>query len=160
VLLLRRIKRLGMLSSADRRLLIRAYIWLGLIGLGLRVVGFQRLIVRMQRTAVAASSTVRPADALGQSRRYARWLHTAARFHPMRPRCLQCSLVLHRWLRQAGLPSELRVGVRKDGMELKAHAWVEPEGEVVNDWPESVAEFTPLAHPRAAPLGASVSGVW
>ncbi len=78
----------------------------------------------------------------------------------MRKQCLQRSLVLHRWLRQAGLSSELRVGVRKDGTELKAHAWIELEGQVVNDWPESVAQLTPLARPRAAQFGASVWGVW
>jgi hypothetical protein len=58
---------------------------------------------------------------------------------------LQRSLVLNYWLRREGLPSELRIGVRKDGDALKAHAWVELGRHVVNDPVAAVAAFTPLA---------------
>jgi len=53
-------------------------------------------------------------------------------------------LALHQWLREEGLPSELRIGVRKDDGELRAHAWVELGGLVVNDGAGAVAAFTPL----------------
>ena len=35
-----------------------------------------------------------------------------------RARCLHRSLTLHSWLRHQGFPSELRIGVIKDGAEL------------------------------------------
>jgi hypothetical protein len=51
-------------------------------------------------------------------------------------------------LRREGLPSQLRIGVRKADGALKAHAWVELCGSVVNDDPSAVAVFRPLATPR------------
>jgi hypothetical protein len=51
----------------------------------------------------------------------------------VRAQCLHRSLVLHRWLHGQGAPSVLRIGVRKEGAALKAHAWVELDGEVVYD---------------------------
>lgn len=61
-------------------------------------------------------------------------------------------MVLHRWLREQGLPSELRIGVRKDGGALIAHAWVELGAHVVNDSRAAVMPFTRL------PLGPGVAG--
>jgi len=55
---------------------------------------------------------------------------------------------LHHWLRGEGLPSELRIGVRKEHGALKAHAWVELGDHVVNDRPSAVEEFTVLSNAR------------
>jgi hypothetical protein len=76
----------------------------------------------------------------------------AARSHVVEARCLHQSLALHAWLRRERLPSELRIGVRKSYDELIAHAWIELGGQVVNDGPDRVAEFSPLATPGRARL--------
>lgn len=47
--------------------------------------------------------------------------------------CLPRSLTLWWLLRQRGIESELRIGVRKDGEVINAHAWVVCRGEVVGD---------------------------
>jgi hypothetical protein len=88
----------------------------------------------------------RPADAPARHRaaRYAWAIALAARHHVVRARCLHRALVLHRWLRREGLPSELRIGVRKVDGALLAHAWVELDGEAVGDQPAAVAAFAPL----------------
>jgi hypothetical protein len=88
-------------------------------------------------------------DDLRRARRYARHLDRASRHHLVRARCLHRSLVLHRWLRRQGLPSQLRIGVSKSAGAFAAHAWVEMDGLVVNDRALAVYAFTPLARQAA-----------
>jgi hypothetical protein len=131
------------LSHADRRLLVRAFLALGAVELGMRVQGFRRLVESAQRPAAPTPDAMGP-EPFRRAGAYARWLDVASRYHPVRARCLHRSLALHRWLLQDGLPSELRIGVRKEAGELKAHAWVELAGRVVNDQPSDIEMFTPL----------------
>lgn len=131
-------------KGMDVFLLGRAYVRLGLIDLNLRQHGFQAAIYKVESEALPRDGAVTPRD-LRRAYRYARRIDQAARFHLVRARCLHRSLALHGWLRGEGLPSMLRIGVTKDGTELKAHAWVELAGRVVNDQYSAVAVFTPLS---------------
>ncbi len=131
------------MAPADRRLFVQALFALGGIELRLRAWGFRRLAERADRVGLTSAGPVNAED-LAQAQRYARWIETASRVQLVRARCLHRSLVLHEWLRHRGLPSELRIGVRKENGELRAHAWVELGEQVVNDSPAVVAAFTPL----------------
>ncbi|MEZ4516170.1 MAG: lasso peptide biosynthesis B2 protein [Chloroflexota bacterium] len=60
-----------------------------------------------------------------------------ARRHPAyKATCLPQSLVLWHFLRQAGYPADLRIGVNKQDGGLIGHAWVELDGQVINDIPD------------------------
>jgi hypothetical protein len=83
-------------------------------------------------------------ESLRRARRYARWVDVAARHHIVGMHCLQRSLALHQWLRSNGLPSELRIGVRREGPALRAHAWVELGGYPLNEQPSALSLFTPI----------------
>ncbi len=132
-----------LLPAADRRLLAHAFAELLVVEVVLRVRGFRRLLETAQETMTSPREAIQPED-IARARRYADWLQIASRHHFVRGQCLHRSLVLHRWLRREGLPSELRIGVRKEGRELKAHAWVELGGQVVTDPPAAIAAFMPL----------------
>jgi hypothetical protein len=54
-------------------------------------------------------------------------------WYPKKAVCLQRSAVTTCLLRAQGLPARMTLGVRP--MPFMAHAWVEVEGAVVNDWP-------------------------
>ena len=149
MLAVHRLRRFLALPPADQGLLIRAFISLGVVDIALRLAGFQ-WVMRRARSVSQSSSPHVDAQALSRARRYAHWLSCASRNHIVRARCLHRSLVLHRWLRQENLPSILRIGVRKEGDDLKAHAWVELAGQPVNDPPSAVAPFTLLANPHRA----------
>lgn len=142
--LLHLIRRSLKLSAAERRQFLRAYVQLARFDLLLRLRGFRRLVAQCESRRANSSATVSHDD-LRRAQEYARWLETAARFHPVTARCLHRSLALHHWLRSEGFASALQIGVRKDGGELKAHAWVELGGGVVNEPRSAVAAFTPLA---------------
>lgn len=57
----------------------------------------------------------------------------AARYGPYRAKCLVRSLVLLRLMAQNGWRGELILGANLNSEEFGAHAWVQYQGEVVND---------------------------
>ncbi len=60
--------------------------------------------------------------------------------HHLRPMtCLPRALALQRMLAQRGIPSVLRIGVRKEAATFTAHAWVEVEGRALGE-PEAIEE--------------------
>jgi hypothetical protein len=72
----------------------------------------------------------------------------ANRFRGMRgwisikPSCLQDSLALHRWLARRRASADLVIGVKLD--PFAAHCWVQSDGIVLNDAPDTVRAFTPI----------------
>lgn len=81
--------------------------------------------------------------------RLARGVRRAAEHGLFRPRCLARSLALARLLERRGVPGVyVRVGVRREAGELRAHAWVEHRGRVIGDEPARVAAFAPLLDVR------------
>jgi len=60
--------------------------------------------------------------------------------------CLVRSLALERILEKRGIYSTVQIGVinQSDTAEFKAHAWVECNGEVINDSKETISRFTPI----------------
>jgi hypothetical protein len=67
------------------------------------------------------------------------------RHSPFRGNCLSRSLTLWWLLRQQGLEGTLRIGTRfKDG-QFQAHAWVEYDGQPLNEEPQVYYTFTVFA---------------
>jgi len=135
-----RVRRASTLDADDRRLLLAAYASLLLTDVALRTVGFRRLMARVPAAAERRVATAQ----YRRASRFAYWLEVASHRHFVRARCLHRSLALHFWLRRKGLPSHLRIGVRKAGRQLLAHAWVEMEGTIVNDEASGIAVFATL----------------
>ena len=66
----------------------------------------------------------------------------AGALYPGRALCLEQSLVLYYLLCRGGVPVELRLGVQPH--PFLAHAWVQYQGQPINDVPEHVKRFAPL----------------
>lgn len=60
-------------------------------------------------------------------------VHMACVWYPAKTLCLQRSAVTTWLMRIYGLPAVMKIGVRPT--PFQAHAWVEVDGSVVNDWP-------------------------
>jgi hypothetical protein len=120
-------------------LLMIALAWLVRTMVELRLFGF----ARVSRGAAPLGQADPKQLAVG--RRYARYLELVSRPRFMRAHCLQRSLALQRWLRARGWASELRIGVRRHEGTIKAHAWIEMDGFVINDDARSVRAFTALS---------------
>ena len=143
------------LPGPERLLLLQAAAMPPLMGLGLRCLGFRRWQAVLARFTPPARScrTHDPVQREGQVRRLAALVQTALRWTPASPTCLHRSLTLWWLLRCRGIDGELRIGVRKVGDRLVAHAWVEFQGVVLNDREDVTVVYTPFDR-AIEPLGA------
>ncbi len=122
-------------------LLARSFWWVTVAFVGLRVVGYSRCVralVRRLREPVRSYD----ADRLGE---LASSVDIASRNHVLTVTCLPRSMALLRLARAEGFPAEVRIGVdRPEESSIRAHAWVEVEGQVVGDRQDIGDEFARL----------------
>ncbi|HXL21999.1 MAG TPA: lasso peptide biosynthesis B2 protein [Candidatus Dormibacteraeota bacterium] len=62
-----------------------------------------------------------------------RMVKAAVRHGLGHPTCLEESLTLWWLLASQGIPSEVRIGIRKQAENFEAHAWVERDGIALNE---------------------------
>lgn len=124
------------LAWQDWRLLFEAGCLAIFIEIALRMLSFNDLLARLEvvdsRISTAPAS-LRPACDRAVDRTY--------RYLPLARTCLKESLVLLRLLRRRGVSAHLRLGVRKEGARLVAHAWIEHDGAPLERTDES---YVPL----------------
>lgn len=120
------------LTNRERLVMVESLLLLAACAAGLRAVGLRRMRARIR---VAGAGTL-------SAERLAVLFHAVARRFPAR--CLVRSLALCRLLARHGVASEVRIGVRRAGFELDAHAWVERDGVVLNDSARVSETFIPL----------------
>jgi hypothetical protein len=65
---------------------------------------------------------------------------------PWRANCLVQALAARRWLRRAGIASQIHLGVRKPTDDLDAHAWLTCGDRIITGG--DVAEYVPFAQDR------------
>lgn len=82
----------------------------------------------------------RNSDSLREAARVTRMVEAAARI--IGSTCLVRSLTLAWLLERRGIPSEVRIGVRRLAGGFEAHAWVEAAGTVLNDGADVVKRYT------------------
>lgn len=143
----RRLEKLRALAPWEWRLLAVLVLLLPTVGAALRLIGFNRTRVLLDRSSEPAQ---KPGARGGSSepndtaRRIARLVAIAASRGGYRANCLRQSLALWWLLKRRGIDTELRIGVRKQGNALQAHAWVEHEGTPVGQGPLGHAPFPEL----------------
>lgn len=93
-----------------------------------------------------------PESRLAEVRRLSLALSRAARFGLIRPACLVRAVALQSVLEARGLAgSRIRIGVRREGTEFAAHAWVDYHGVVLDDSPGRVGTYREITDARVAP---------
>ena len=118
-------------------MLLKALIALPLIRIGLRLFG----LARMQK--ILDGRHLRPYDESDFAQTAARMVAVAAHIVPAN--CLQRSLTLWWLLHRRGIASDLRIGVRRHGTQIAAHAWIELAGVVLNDRSDVARLYPPFA---------------
>ena len=134
-----RLRKILRLSYRDYVILGEAIVFAIPVELGLRCVGFDRLVKHLGKVHGA---WLLGAPAL-DGERAARLVEAVSRLYPFNPTCLKKSLVLFWMLRRRGFPAELRIGVRKPAGTLEAHAWIEHEGRVLFD-EDTARQYLPM----------------
>ena len=133
------------LPAREQKVLLASLVLLPFFWLGLRLAGLQRFQVWLDSFPIARCAPLSQAEAaaLGVA------VNRAANHVLGLATCLTRSLLLRWLLRRYGTPSDLRIGVRFEQGKLAAHAWVEIDGNPVNDRPEVVACFAAFDQPVA-----------
>jgi hypothetical protein len=119
--------------------LIRAALRLLAIDFRLRLRGFAAVESSFDRRSVrpggGGESSIEP---------WVRAVDVAARHHLYPMLCVPRALALRSLLAEEGIVTELRIGVRKEGDRLVAHAWVEHRGVPIGESSAVAEKFAPL----------------
>lgn len=126
-----RLRKLDALSWAERWLLARVFVLLGVAWLALRIVPFRRLAGHLGPFQVETPVEA-PPEHLAEARRIGRAIARVSPHTPWRSNCFPQALVAKFWLRRRGIPSTLYLGVllTKAGTDgdaftgMAAHAWL------------------------------------
>lgn len=131
--MLESLRRFSALERPVQRLFLRALVMLPLVGLSLKFRRFEATRSTLQKSLSHATQQTESNSLTKQIALTAHMVNAADRHGLVHPSCLIKSLVLWWLLGKQGITSQLRVGVRKEGGNLEAHAWVEREGIALNE---------------------------
>ena len=124
---MRRIRKFLNLSSAEQHLLIKAWILLGVIRLGLELFPFSTLRKLLDRLRIKLGSLKKEF-----SEEQLVWSVTVVSRYIPKATCLAQALTMQLLLQQGGRSACLHIGVTEDeDGHLKAHAWVESQGRIL-----------------------------
>jgi hypothetical protein len=128
-----RLRRFSALERPARGLFLRAVVLLPLVALSLRWRGFRETQASLQRFLSKANPEPDAAFASKITTLTAHMVNAADRHGLVHPSCLAKSLTLWWLLGRQGIPSRLRIGIRKEKEKFAAHAWVERDGTALNE---------------------------
>lgn len=123
-----RLRRFFSLSKGERALFARAVWLMTAVQVALWFLPLRRVTSQLEKVMIP--NRFQPAETIDPARVVKR-LEQAARFCPVRATCLVQALVSRVLLMECGFPAKIRVGVRKSGAGIEAHAWLECPGSVI-----------------------------
>jgi hypothetical protein len=138
-------RRWSGLTARERGIFLRAFIFLPLVTTSLKTVGFRRTQAWLTRKTSGAVATPEERTRADVSRT-TDLVRAARKWQIVHSTCLAYSLVLWRLLRRHGVESDVRIGVRRGiSGEVEAHAWIEWNGEVLNDRTDVATHYIPFS---------------
>lgn len=138
-----KLRKLVGLKGADRHLLLRTFLLLSSIRLGLWLLSFQTLQTLLARVSQPATSTVKLEPRSIGNIIWA--VNLSSRYMPGQVKCLARALTTQVLMKQSHYTAELRIGVAKgESGKLEAHAWIEHQGRVVIGYLQDLSRYTPM----------------
>ncbi len=130
-------------QDASATQIFGAAVLLALVRVLLGALGFHRTIRLVRRLSRGQQrDQIREVELAAAAYRVA----AAAAFMPVGRSCLERSLVLFYLLKRNGAPVVLRLGA--NAHPFAAHAWVEYNGQPVNEHRESIEDYSPIFEVR------------
>jgi hypothetical protein len=150
----RELQRYRKLSPDARRMFQRAVFLLPRIAISLRVRGFGKTRDALQQKLRVPNQPQRSDESASDTLQLAcRMISAASRHRAFNPTCLAESLALWVLLKEQGIDSTLRIGVRKSSRRFEAHAWVEHDGIALNQREERHHHYSAFEAPLAGAQG-------
>jgi hypothetical protein len=135
------------LSGRDRSFLVKTYVLLTLVRLGLWLLPFEQLwkaLVRLGRyqNQPAPSSPLRIGPVVHRAIWAVNW---SCKLTPGGAKCLARALTVKVLLDRNQCPADFKIGVAKNSNgKFEAHAWIEVEGTVIIGQLKNLEQFTPM----------------
>jgi hypothetical protein len=131
-------------SKSDRALVIRAMFLLPIVATSLKTVGLRRTQSWLGRNGLGPT-VPSTEQTRANVRRAVQMVAVACRRQPLRSSCLPRTIVLWNLLRRRGIATDVRIGARSNSQgEFQAHAWLEWNGEVLNDVADVGRQYRPF----------------
>lgn len=111
----------------DKWLFIKSVSLALFIRVSIRLAGFKRTVRLIRRLE---NKTHRIENEVTELKRFRAVMILAYRLYPV-VNCLAICTACWLLLKQRGIRSDLKFGMRKEGNKLKAHAWLEHQGETI-----------------------------
>ena len=128
-----RFRRFSALDRQVQKVFLHALVLLPMITLSLRWRGFRATQASLTFLLSNAHPESGTAAVNTNASATARMVEAADRHGLVHPSCLAKSLTLWWLLARQGIPSQLRIGVRKEIEKFEAHAWVDCDGTALNE---------------------------
>ena len=128
-----KLRRFSSLERGAQKLFLRAAVLLPVVALSLRWRGFQATQSTLQKSLSNGSPELDSGLVQKRVALTAHMVNAADRYSFVHPTCLAKSLALWWLLGRQGIPSQLRIGIRKESKKFEAHAWVERDGTALNE---------------------------
>jgi Transglutaminase-like superfamily len=107
-----------------------------------RLAGVRRTRLAVNKWAGDRRPHPEPGTAIDRIRAARRSLAMVRRATGMAGTCLSRSFALWTLLRRRGVETELQIGYRKRGDQFEGHAWLEYQGDPINEHPAEIATYT------------------
>lgn len=132
-------KKFWALSAAEKKIFLTSLYGLPIVYLRLRLFGFKHYLASLQRITLAESHP--EIDSLPYAAQTSYLVNGAARLLFRREACLERSIMLWSMLRRQGIEGDLKIGVATENKSIRAHAWVEIDGDPINEKPWLSEQF-------------------
>ena len=121
--LFRKIKTFFKIKNQDKLAFIKAFIYMGYFRAFILFIPFNKLRKRMGKVKVESPQDV-DNECYKKAVRIARIVGIVSYHTPWESKCLVQALTAQRMLKSKGISTTIYLGVRKEGNEMKAHAWL------------------------------------
>jgi len=138
-----KIRQFRDLSIANQKVLLFSILTLPVVAILLNTLGYSKTKSFLSIFLPTGTSRRPPmGNDMQVAHDLARMVHTAARQTMYQANCLKQSLLLWFLLGRRSIASEIKIGAQKDGsLQLRAHAWVECNGEPLIDTKDTITRF-------------------
>ena len=138
---MKQLRRLLVTDAAERTVLLQALPLLILVRVSLWMLPLHRV---HDASSALLTRVARPRRKGGLPPERITWLVTVASRLVPRAHCLIRAIVAQYLLARSGHLADLRIGVRKDGGTLDAHAWLVLDGRPLFEDDEHLEDYTPF----------------
>lgn len=138
---MKRLRKFLILTARERQLLIKAFVLLGVIRLGLWLLPFP---VLRRLLATINQANPQPSHA-PNTEQIVEAVNRSSRIMTGDAKCLARALTTQALMLRCGHSSEFRIGVAKgEKGQFEAHAWVESQGRIVIGNLTDLSRYTPM----------------